>query len=296
MKRLLNYFTDGISSQTLETVGAEIETQFVNQKDGRAVETKTSQKMLRQLLERGWKIDCRKGELITTVVDNRGNKIFYELGRHNMEVATTTSTPEKVISVAEECLFQLYEAARRLKAEPLFSPILEGREDLLVVPDERDATWLELDGREALAPLARTSSVQFTVSVSLKEAVDILNKLGDRSNFFLDDFPQDAVWKRYIRESLAGYTSDRYGGPLRFESLKDYCFKLSQHGVVQGVSLSPLESSLEVDLPLYLRSVWWHFRLKRYGKALCIEVRPNARRADEKIQQQLEKVLAIICK
>lgn len=294
MQKLIGYFTDGITSQTLQTVGAEVETQFVGE-DGKAIQTKTSQQMLGCLTENGWLVDCRKGNLITTLVDQDGNKIFYELGRHNMEVSTVASTPACVLDVTRECLAQLYESARKVGAQPLFAPILFGDEDLLVIPDERDAIWLELDGRDALAPLARTSSVQFTISVSPQEALGILNKFGKHISSFLADFPQDAVWKRYIVDSSAKYLSNRYGGPLAFESLEDYCRALARHDVVQGVRLVPFQDVSNLEVSLYLRSIWWHFRLKRYGNALCIEVRPMARRSDEQFQQQLDKVLAIVC-
>lgn len=294
MQKLINYFTDGITSQTLQTVGAEVETQFVD-KDGKAVQTQTSQQMLDYLAENGWTVDCRKGNLITTLVDRDGNKIFYELGRHNMEVSTVASTPACVLDVTRKCLAQLYESASKVGAQPFFAPILFGDEDLLVIPDERDAIWLELDGRDALAPLARTSSVQFTISVSPQEAMGILNKFGEYIGSFLVDFPQDAVWKRYIVDSSAKYLSNRYGGPLAFESLEDYCQALARHDVVQGVRLVPFQDVSNLEVSLYLRSIWWHFRLKRYGNALCIEVRPMARRADEQFQQQLDKVLAIVC-
>lgn len=294
MQKLISYFTDGITSQTLQTVGAEVETQFVN-KDGKAVQTQTSQQMLDYLAENGWTVDCRKGNLITTLVDQDGNKIFYELGRHNMEVSTVASTPACILNVTRKCLTQLYESACKVGAQPLFAPILFGDEDLLVIPDERDAIWLELDGRDALAPLARTSSVQFTISVSPQEAMGILNKFGKHVGSFLEDFPQDAVWKRYIVDSSAKYLSDRYGGPLAFESLEDYCRALARHDVVQGARLVPFQNVSNLEVSLYLRSIWWHFRLKRYSNTLCIEVRPMARRADEQFQQQLDKVLAIVC-
>jgi len=111
----------------------------------------------------------------------------------------------------------------------------------------------------------------------------------------LADFPQDAVWKRYIVDSSAKYLSNRYGGPLAFESLEDYCQALARHDVVQGTRLVPFQDVSNLEVSLYLRSIWWHFRLKRYGNALCIEVRPMARRADEQFQHQLDKVLAIVC-
>lgn len=110
---------------------------------------------------------------------------------------------------------------------------------------------------------------------------------------FMVDYPQDAVWKRYIADSSAGYRSDRYGGPLTFESLEDYCLALTRHDVVQGVRLVQFSNVSELDVSLYIRSIWWYFTLKRYGNALCIEVRPMARRVDEQFQAQLEKVLQI---
>lgn len=290
MQRLESYFTSGITSHTLQTVGAEVETQFVDE-NRQAIQTQTSQQMLRWLAVNGWLVACRKGELITELVDRMGNKIFYELGRHNMEVSTVAATPECVLGVVNSCLEQLYTAARAFGAQPYWAPVLPGTEDLLVIPDERDAIWLELDGREALAPLARTSSVQFTISVSPDRAIAILNRLGENVATFLQDFPQDAVWQRYIAESQAGYLQDRYGGPLAFESFAEYCRDLTQHSVVRGARLVPYGEVTDVDIPLYLRSIWWHFRLKRYGDALCIEVRPMARRSDDRFQQQLDMVM-----
>ena len=102
------------------------------------------------------------------------------------------------------------------------------------------------------------------------------------------------MWRAYIAESKANYRSDRYGGPLQFESILDYCMRLSKHDVVQGATLVPFDAVGEIDIPLYLRSIWWYFRLKRYGKALCVEVRPLPRRADELLQSQLEKVFDLM--
>ncbi|MFA6995408.1 MAG: hypothetical protein WC249_03320 [Patescibacteria group bacterium] len=292
MQKLISYFTDGIKSQTLQTIGAEIETQFVD-KNGKPISKQNSQQIMNYLAENGWKINGRKGNLITALIDQSGNQIFYELGRHNIELATAASTPSLVLNVVRDCLSRIYQAAKTVNAEPYFSPILPGDEDLLVIPDERDATWLELDGRDALAPLARTSSVQFTISLAPLEAIKILNNLGERIDSFLLDFPQDKVWKRYIEDSAARYFSNRYGGPLIFDSLEDYCYELSRHDVVQGTNLVPFKNVSDLNIPLYLRSIWWHFRLKRYGNALCLEIRPMARRGDERFPSQLEKVLKI---
>jgi len=295
MQRLISYFTEGIESQTLDTVGTEIETQFVN-KIRNPIARIRSQKMLQYLvIKYGWSVGCKKGNLITTIFDSKGNKILYELGRHNIEISTIPSTVTGVLDEAKKCLSQIYEVARMIGAEPYFAPILPGEEDLLIIPDERDAIWIELDGREALAPLARISAVQFTISVAPQDAIKILNRLGEQINKFLENFPQDTIWKQYIRESCAGYLPNRYGGPLIFNDLYDYCCALTEHDVVQGVCLVPYSKVNNLDIPLYLRSIWWHFRLKRYGNALCIEVRPMARRSDEQLQYQLEQVLNIVC-
>lgn len=292
MQKLISYFTDGIRSQTLQTIGAEIETQFVD-KNRKPILRQASQQIMNYLAENGWKVNGRKGNLITALINQSGNQIFYELGRHNIELATAASTPALVLDVVRDYLGHIYQAAKTVNAEPYFSPILPGDEDLLVIPDERDATWLELDGRDALAPLARTSSVQFTISLAPLEAIKILNKFGEQIDSFLLNFPQDEVWKRYIKDSAAKYLTNRYGGPLVFESLRAYCYELTRHDVVQGTSLVPFKNVSDLNIPLYLRSIWWHFRLKRYGNALCLEIRPLARREDERFPDQLEKVLNI---
>ena len=293
MERLRQHLFEGIRSQTLQTIGAEIETQFVGH-DGRAISTATSQSMLGYLTEIGWKVEARKGRLITALVDEMGNRFFYELGRHNIELATRPTDIEHVTETARHCLRQLYAAGKKCGARPLFAPIYDRAEDLLVIPDERDAVWLEVDGREALAPLARTSSVQFTFSVHPRDAIKLLNRLGSQTGAFLVDFPQDKLWRAYIRESRAGYREDRYGGHASFETQDDYVRALSVHDVVLGPKLVPLDTVSTLDVRLYLRSIWWHFRLKRYGDDLCIEVRPMPRREDEAIEQHLAQVLDIV--
>lgn len=293
MKKIINYFTTGITSKTLETIGAEIETQFVNE-NGEAITIAQSQRMLQWLISNGWTQTGSKGNLVTSLTDQNGNAFFYELGRHNIELATVPLKPEKVIAEAKTCLNELYKAAESVGAFPHFNPILESNEDLLVILDERDAVWLDLDGKENLMHLARSSSVQFTFSVSIEDAIPILNKLGEQTEQFLANFPQDKLWKKYIAQSHADYLPNRYGGPLHFTSIEDYCKKLTEHDVVQGAELVPHAEINKLNIPLFIRSVWWHFRLKRYENALCIEVRPTGRYKDEQLEPQLEKILSII--
>jgi hypothetical protein len=292
MERLLRYFTEGVESCAVaESVGIEVETSFVYE-SGTPISVEDSQRMLRWLCaERRWKIRKVRNQLVTEISDYMGNVLLYELGQQNIELAAAPSTAERAVVETLKVLNSLYDAAKTVGAKPYHAPVLQTDENLLVIPDERDAVWLQLDGRPALELLARISAVQFTISVSPENAVACLNKLGRYINTFLADYPQDEHWRRYIRESRAGYHPLRYGGPLFFRNLEDYCFQLSQHDVVVGPRLVPFESVAEMDIPLFLRSIWWYFRLKRYGKRLCIEVRPLARRDDGRIEEQLKTVL-----
>ncbi|KKT43382.1 MAG: hypothetical protein UW44_C0007G0029 [Candidatus Collierbacteria bacterium GW2011_GWB2_44_22] len=294
MRRLLDYFSNGITSQTLQSVGMEVETQFVTT-TGEPISVETSQAILRRLVEglRGWRISKTKGELITELIEDNGSILSYELGRHNIEFSSAPLTTSSIPFLPRMGLENLYFFAEELGAYPYFAPVLPGSEDLLVIPDERDANWLKLDGRDALSPLARTSSVQFTISVSPNDAINILNGLGSNLDKFLLNYPQDLVWKQYIASSQANYRSDRYGGPLIFANLDNYCELLGRNNVIQGTQLIPLSQVTELDIPLYLRSIWWHFRLKRYGNSLCIEVRPLPRLNDNRFEDQFRQVTNI---
>lgn len=293
MKNLIQYFSEGVISNTLQTIGSEVETQFVSL-DGSPITLETSQCIFRYLSQHGWKATQQKANLITGLTDCYGNTFNYELGRHNIEFGSFATNTNSVIDITLSNLQILYNAAEKFGAFPLFGPILQSNENLLAIPDERDAIWLQLDGKEALLPMATTSSVQFTFSASLTDAVPILNNFGRNISSFLEDYPQESIWRKYITGSKAGYKEDRYGGPLIFDSLKNYCWQLGQHDVVQGANLVPFGKVENLDIPLFLRSIWWYFRLKRYGDSLCIEVRPMPRGADEDIEKQLMKVLSFV--
>lgn len=299
-KRLFDYFEECLHTDPDEiSVGVEIETHFRDGM-GHPISVSQSQYMLDSMVHNfdwtvaQWKRSPRKGYLTTEIRDKEGNKILYELGRQNIEVAFAPKPVKLAVSTARKVLDTLYFVGERMDAYPYLGPILETADDLLVIPDQRDAIWLELDGRPALELLARSAAVQFTIAVSPKEVMRCLKKLGRSIGIFLEDYPQEVLWRRYIQESEAGYHPWRYGGPLFFDKLKDYCERLIEHDVVSGSKLVPHTKCKEVNIPLFLRSVWWYFRLKRYGGALCIEVRPMARRSDDKLQEQLEMVLDIM--
>lgn len=293
MKKLVSYFSNDVSSVDFGSIGMEVETQFLTGA-GDPISVDTSQKMFRGLVENNWKIKTTKGKLITCIEDAKGNTFSYELGRHNIELSGASTRIYDVLENSNRCLGQLYLVGEKLGAYPMFEPVLRLEEDLLVIPDERDAVWLGLDGRSALAPLARTSSIQFTIAVSVDNSIKFLNKLGENIDWFLKDYPQEIVWRKYIQDSLAGYREDRYGGPLVFDSIEDYCEKLTKQDVVSGAKLIPYNLIDDLDVPLFLRSIWWYFRLKRYGDSLCIEVRPMPRRDDSTFGWYLNKALEIL--
>ena len=178
----------------------------------------------------------------------------------------------------------------------MFAPIYAGNGNYLALPDDRDATWLELDGKAALSPLARISAVQFTLDIDLDSAIRVLNRFLGSRELLLATYPQDDIWREYVRSSAAGYREDRYGGPSQFGSLEHYCSELASHSVVHGPALVPFDQALiwsNEDISLFIRSIWWYFRLRRYGWNLCVEVRPLARRRDDELPIQLEQVCEI---
>lgn len=290
MQRLLSYFTDGITSRPTGLIGMEVETSFIDS-EGKAISFAASQGILKGLLaDSGWQISATKGEAISELRHQRGDAVRYELGRQNIEVATAPQSPCEIIKHSKLVLEELYAVAGRIGAYPHFAPILRSDGNLLAVPDERDATWIKLDGIQALNALANTASVHFVMDVAPDQAIHVLNKLNARTEEFLYDFPQDANWRYYIANSLASYEPTRYGGPFVFASLRDYCHQLAAHQAVAAFGLVPFYQAT-VAVPLFLRSIWWHFRLRRYNDTLCVEARPNARYNDSNFAAQLQSVL-----
>ena len=291
---LKSYFLEGVNTDPEPTMGTEIETSFVEQ-NGQPASVEAVQQGFYQLLDADWETDAGKGERITTLMCDDA-VLSFELGRQNIELATIASRSNVTNRVALNRLNQLYAAMETAHVWPRFAPVLETDEDLLVIPDERDATWLKLDGRRPLNYLARCSSVQYTFSVKPDEAIVIINRLQAERQQLLAYYPQNMWWHRYIAESNAPYRADRYGGPTEFRDIDDYCDQLAKHDVIEGDTLVPFAEATfsgADDFSLFLRSIWWHFRLKRYGDTLCVEVRPLPRGRDEGLAGQLQKVLSI---
>ncbi|MBM3257422.1 MAG: hypothetical protein FJY98_03830 [Candidatus Liptonbacteria bacterium] len=290
-QELYNYFTKGILGGPI-LIGTEVETHFVDA-HGDPISLTTSQKMFRILVDRGWNISATKGNIITELkTKTERYKILYELGRQNLELSVAPM-PEDIWRTTCFGLEELYIAAAECHASPFFGPILETDEELLVIPDERDASWLALDGREALNLLARTASVQFSIDTwGPNHAIQIMKRLASvRSQLLIKNpYPQEELWRKYIASSHAGYRPDRYGVHVP-DSMEHYVELLAQHDVVVHGKLIPF-SEAEQNIDLFLRSVWWNFRLRRWNHRLCIEVRTFARRSDEQGSHDLENLIS----
>lgn len=291
IERLSAWFSSANSHQLGGSIGLEVETSFVNE-SGNPITLAQSQSIFKALCLRGWKPVCAKNGLLTELSSGGGDRLLYDLGRQNLEISTASGSPQFVSVRIQECLETVYVAGRETGAYPFFGPVLSSDEDLLVIPDERDANWLKLDGRSSLNLLARTSSVQVTIDVPLPDAIPVINRLWSKAKTFAADYPQDANWRQYIAESFAPYRLDRYAGPRWFDDLDDYCRELCRHDVVQDGRLVPQSAAGNYDIGLFIRSVWWWFRLRRHGEKLCIEIRPMPRRSDDTIALQISAALS----
>lgn len=287
MRRLYSHFSNTIVSDR-QRIGCEVETSFMHRL--RAASLAETQAVFRKHMEatpKKWRVVQKKDTLITKLEDEAGNCLQYELGRQNIELSVAPHNHMRVIGATRRLLDKLYHVAYTEGLTPHFGPLCPSSEDTLLIAEKRDEMWLELDGRAALAPLAKISAVQFTFDVDPKDAIPCLNRLGKALPDFLVDYPQEAVWQKYVRDSRAGYDPLRYGGPVLFESLEDYCTQLARHDVIQNGTLVPYKKATEIDIPLHVRSVWWHFRLRRNQNALCIEVRPLPRCHDDNLANAL---------
>jgi len=313
MKRtkLIANFTHNLNPTFRNWVGAEIETHFADLQRRRPISVARSQLIFEEYIDatrdirshresgnpicKKWNKWDKRGALITTLHADDGTKVLYELGRQNIEVATAPCGTGYLLTVVGNELRDLYFAAERSGARPLTDPIIDTDEDLLVIPDERDSSWLKLDGREALALLAKTASVQFTFETKGPEhAIRALNILADEHLGILEQFPypQDKLWREYISTSKAGYRADRYG-IVRPSSINNYVDMLAEHDVVVNGELVPFTRAKQ-DVDVFLRSVWWNFRLRRYSDRLCLEVRTLARTDDENIELAYKRISSIM--
>ncbi|MDB5179154.1 MAG: hypothetical protein JWN01_1097 [Patescibacteria group bacterium] len=280
---LLEHFTNGTGRTTTGAqIGCEIETDFVDATSGEPITQAVSRAILASSNNRPL-----------------GCEVTLELGRQKIELAIRPCRSfDGLLGAAHEALNWLYGVAARYNARPVFAPEILWADSLLdVSSDPRDQVWVQLDGQTALEELCRCSSVQFTVDVNPWEAIGVVNALWIAEIQRLDYMANHRRWQAYIAASNASYRPDRYAGPQGFDSLADYANQLARHDVVmhqgQPVRLNPLAVS-NLDIDLFLRSIWWHYRLRRYGDVLTVEIRPLGRRGDGCLEAYWQSIAPIV--
>jgi hypothetical protein len=278
---LLEYFTKGTEGTvTGATIGMEIETDFRYQIPGVADTIPMGPHSTREILRMAQENSpeyCR---------------VQLELGSQKLELSVAPQESfKRLYDVAMQGMGWLYRAAATCGAVPMHRPVMFDYHDpyrpLLYVQEERDTIWEQLDGRLALEHLCRCSSVQFTISVHPNDAIPMINALLRAPMSYWNYDGNDAQWRRYIADSRASYRYDRYGGPNYFENIEEYVGQLEKHDVVmhQGqIVRQKVANTPDLDVDLFLRSVWWHFRLRRYGDILALEMRPFGRWDDTAIK------------
>ncbi len=279
---LLEYFTKGTEATiTGANIGIEVETDFLTCRNT-PIETETTKKLL--LAEGGRPKWCQQR---------------LELGRQKIELAISPANDtSQALIMTREALEWLYGVAVKHGAQPLFVPEIDYKHsELLYVQEERDSVWVDLDGKQALEHLCRCSSVQFTIDVNPVDAIELINKLWIANLHELDYAENNRRWKLYIAESLAGYRTNRYAGPQGFVDIEHYTVELAKNNVVMHAGMpcnQPITQVKKPNIDLFLRSVWWHYRLRRYGNTLTLEIRPFARRNDDDIETKLNRVLEVL--
>ena len=286
MQRLMRHFAHG-TQQTVTggRIGCEVETIFVFADTGQPISLAVSRAIRAEVNGRP-----------------RGCRLMIDLSRATMELAIGPCRSfSQLMELKARSLVWLYGAAERYGAVPVFAPTIKWDGPLVdVSSDPRDQAWLNLDGRIALEHLV-CASEQLTVDVHPHDAVAIINQLWKAGIHGLDYAANDRCWRNYIATSTAGYAPTRYAGPMAFEEgigdIAGYVGELCLHDVVmhegQEVRLDPAAHA-SYDIDLFLRSVWWHYRLRRYGDSLALGLRPFARRDDAKIERLWSSHLATI--
>jgi hypothetical protein len=258
---------------------------------------------MRQLTSDGWTIDVQRNGKITEVKKG-GYGICYELGRNNFELVTPPcpSTCPDAFDNHNKALENLIRAGKDCGATALKTSYDECSDDTLIEPDMRDEIWRQLDG-PALFGLAHIACVHFNIDLaSIEEGMGWISAL---SAFYerTPGWPAEAnrkIWEYYIEHSLAGYEPGRYGLPPS-STFGDYVETLSSHKVVMNGTngtlqiaqpARPFRDCEQINIDLFLRSVWWWFRLRVRNGRLVLEVRDVPRSMPvEDSWQQIKKVI-----
>jgi hypothetical protein len=270
------------------------------------ISRRDSQRMMRGLARYGWRISERNQ---TAVQAHQGTATFlYELGWSNFELNSPTAlatAPAPLFGQIQQSLDQLYASGcnavpRIFQVERPCDRLVD--QDTLLMPDTRDEIWSELDG-PVLRVLGHIASVQYTVDVqSVDEAFEFIRALQPvRAAEGWPRLISKQIWQRYLQESRAGYEPHRYGKTP--DNFSDYCDVLAATKVVMNrrdgelvrmQPACPFAECGELDMELFIRSVWWWERLRVRNGRLMLEIRDIPRTEDIAIPQCWNRISAAL--
>lgn len=291
MERLAEYFNKAKTCVDFSRkIGLEVETLFIDGASQEPITLEVSQGMMFYLIENlEWKLQQSKnGKAVCLEKD--GYWLTYDLGWNNFELITPPTKidsgggfPSGYYDVEQN----LEDAARKFNAEACLNGWDGCRSNTLIMPDKRDEIWLELDG-PALFSLGHIAAIHVNIDLcSMAEGESFIKKL--LSAFQAKDWPYHRnrrIWQYYIDNSLADYEADRYGPPPC--NFTKYCEELAAKKVVMNSingdlriakPASPFGGCPEVDIDMFLRSVWWWYRLRVRSGRLVLEIRDLPRSA-----------------
>jgi len=306
MKRIKDYFVNARTCQKYPRhIGTEIETLIISIKDDQPISQKISKKIMRRLVdEHGYTINEEENGLITKIGKN-GYELFYELGWNNFEIISPAYPIENVdamFSRNDKRLQELESVCQYFGAKIIDTSWDNDLSNTLIMPDKRDEIWLKLDG-QSLYGLGHIASIHLNIDLaSIDEGMEWIEKL---NRYFKQvQWPPEknrTIWEAYLKYSFANYEEDRYAQPP--ETFVEYCQKLSEYKVVMNRVNGELEiarpaqtfaETENVDLNLFLRSIWWWSRLRVRNGKLVLEIRDIPRTlGDKKAYSIVKEILSL---
>gem|GEM_PF-2583826 len=286
-------------------LGIEVETLFLGD-DDHPLTCEKADAVFTELERRGWKPNedekSRGREL------RRGDfSLKPEVGAGNLELISPPRFIRERDALVDDLLARLddvYAAAAEVGARPVFGEY-DGHRDVdnILLDNERDRRWTQVDGRDALKVLGHIASVHVTLDLcSLDEGFALIGALNELARE--RGWPPESVtstWEHYFERSRCEYAPNRFGeAPDNFEAYLELLrsFKVVVDRTSDGELTVP-EGDLrrfgdvesDVHLPTFLGTVWLNTRLRRIGDTLALEVRFIPRSTDAALREDIGAVL-----
>ena len=301
MERLYRYFFSADTTDAdKRTFGIEVETLFVDEVTHHPIDYRRSQQLMSQLVSGGkWRpriVD--KGSYTELSAD--GFALKYEVGSNLLEITTpavTVSHKDMLFSLLGKHLEQLYSAAASVNAVSCESHYDGSTETALVLNSKSSFLDFDLNG-DSFAHLAHIAAVHFNIDLeSVYQGLQWMRQM--TSYFEMRDWPLPEsrhCWQMFLAQSPAGYEVERYGKP---PDADEYLRTLAGLRVYKNRTLSepflenpprPFYECEQVDIDLFVASVWWWSRLRVRHERLVLEIRAVPRSSDGRLRSDFEDI------